>query len=174
MLGKRYLLKVVLLILIHFALSANPTLLTAKDGINSIEADGYVNASWNIHTEDSSEKVTLEVLSLPQGNSCDAYLNVYDGSNKQAPLMGRYCDKNPTLTSSGNDMFVQYVTNTGTVVSGDLNINYHQTDENGGLPGWAIVLMVLGSLGGVGGGGTFLTCFCCRVGRFNMNMKTCR
>jgi hypothetical protein len=71
------------------------------------------NRTWLISPQNAIDSVSYLKLSfsrfgLKEGES---FINVYDGSNASAPLLGSYTGENlpQTIQSSGNKLFVEYI-----------------------------------------------------------------
>lgn len=93
-------------------------LLTASEGYFSspnfpIEYDNSIQCDWliRLHPEDHIE-LEFVSLNLESHYSCNYdYIEVFDGENEEALLLGRYCnDIPPLLLSSSNNLFVRFVT----------------------------------------------------------------
>ncbi|MBL4585432.1 MAG: hypothetical protein JKX84_00015, partial [Flavobacteriales bacterium] len=105
------------------------TTLTAQSGSFSdgSSSDDYANNSacqWLIDPSINNAAVTLEFTSFQLHNS-DA-VNVYDGSNSGAPLIGSYTGNSlpAQITSTGATMYVSFVSNAD-LVAGGWSANYY-------------------------------------------------
>jgi len=92
---------------------------TIEDGSGPVaDYQNNANCSWLIAPDDSISNVTLNFERFNLATS-DA-VNVYDGSNASAPLLGTYSGSSlpPSVTSTGPQMFITFTTNSSVTAAG--------------------------------------------------------
>ncbi|XP_046553793.1 cubilin-like [Haliotis rubra] len=109
--------------------SCGASVLLASSALSYLNSPNYpsdypnnADCSWTINTMDSNYIVTLDVIvsDLEQSAGCIYdYFEVFDGSSDIAPSLGRYCGYSvPTLSSSGQYMYIKFKSDGSTTGSG--------------------------------------------------------
>ncbi|XP_061196173.1 dorsal-ventral patterning tolloid-like protein 1 [Saccostrea echinata] len=116
--------------------------LTTNNGLINSQSQGsrYHNnadCTWRIHAPVGKViRLTSTYFNLEADDSCSYdYLNVYDGSNTNAKLLGEFCGhRSINLVSSGQNLYLEFITDDSDVFRGfELSYRFIQrTDSCGG------------------------------------------